>query len=190
MRAIRLSGHGAAHLRNYFVHEILKDGTRVTVRAVRPEDGPAILDAFGKLDKDSVYRRFFSPKKELSGAELSSLTEVDLKQVVALVVTTQITMQMQDCEVLIAGGRFAVVPSAPSRVAELAFLTGKDYRGRGIASLLLRHLAELGRNAGLSAFEADVLADNEAMLNVFRRSGLALSQRREGSVIHLNLSLL
>jgi RimJ/RimL family protein N-acetyltransferase len=133
-----------------------------------------------------VYRRFFSPKKELSGTELSSLTEVDFKQVVALVITTQ----MQECQVLIAGGRYAVVPSARPRVAELAFLTGKDYRGRGIASLLLRHLAEFARNAGLSVFEADVLADNEAMLNVFRRSGLPLTQHREGGVIHLKVSLL
>ena len=73
--------------------------------------------------------------------------------------------------------------------AELAFLTAADYRGRGIASLLLRHLALLAQAAGLSRFVADVLADNEPMLNVFRRSGLAMTQSREGNVIHVTLTL-
>jgi len=47
----------------------------------------------------------------------------------------------------------------------------------------------LAQAAGLSRFVADVLADNEPMLNVFRQSGLALTQRREGNVIHVTLTL-
>ena len=39
--------------------------------------------------EDSVYRRFFSPKKDLTAAELEQLTDVDFSQVVALVVTKQ-----------------------------------------------------------------------------------------------------
>jgi hypothetical protein len=38
---------------------------------------PSILEAFGKLDTDSIYRRFFSPKRELSASELKQLTAVD-----------------------------------------------------------------------------------------------------------------
>jgi GNAT superfamily N-acetyltransferase len=175
----------AAPSRDYLVRETLKDGEKVTVRAIRPDDAARILDAFGRLDRDSIYRRFFSPKKELSDAELKQLTEVDFKQVTALVVTTQ----AGDVEALLGGGRYAAEAGHPPQGAELAFLTAADYRGRGIASLLLRHLALLAQAAGLSRFVADVLADNEPMLNVFRRSGLALTQGREGNVIHVTLAL-
>ena len=72
---------------NYLARETLKDGTEVTVRAIRPDDGPAILEAFRALDAESIYRRFFSPKKELSDAELKQLTDVDFQSVMALVVT-------------------------------------------------------------------------------------------------------
>ena len=76
---------------NYLAREKLKDGTEVTVRAIRPDDGPAILEAFRELDAESIYRRFFSPKKELSDAELKQLTDVDFQSVMALVATAQRT---------------------------------------------------------------------------------------------------
>jgi len=170
---------------NYLAREKLKDGTEVTVRAIRPEDGPGILEAFRDLDAESIYRRFFSPKKELSDAELKQLTDVDCKRVTALVVTAR----QDGVEILLGGGRLATEGGDDPQSAELAFLTAGAQRGRGIASLLLRHLTRLGREAGLSRLEADVLGENQAMLNVFRRSGLPLAQHREGSVLHVTLTL-
>jgi RimJ/RimL family protein N-acetyltransferase len=171
--------------RNYLVRETLKDGTEVNVRAIRADDGPRILDAFNTLDRESIYRRFFSPKKGLSDAELTQLTEVDFSQVSALVVTTQ----CDGVETLLGGGRYAAEAGDRPQSAELAFLTGGVYRGKGIASLLLRHLTLLARETGLSRFEADVLAENQSMLNVFRRSGLPMTQQREGNVVHVTLAL-
>ena len=59
--------------RNYYVHETLKDGTPVTIRAIRKDDKKSILDAFRALDREAVYRRFFSPKEDLTGAELEQV---------------------------------------------------------------------------------------------------------------------
>jgi hypothetical protein len=75
--------------RNYAAGETLKDGTVVTIRAIRRDDANTLLEAFRNLDRESVYRRFFSPKKELTEAEVEQLTDVDFGQVVALVVTAQ-----------------------------------------------------------------------------------------------------
>jgi len=70
---------------SYAVKEALKDGTAVTIRALRPEDGNSVLEAFKGMDKESVYRRFFSPKKELTEREIKQLTDIDFSGVVALV---------------------------------------------------------------------------------------------------------
>ena len=51
----------------------------------------------------------------------------------------------------------------------------------------MRHLATLGREAGLRELIAEVLSENVPMLNVFERSGLAMSTRREGPVVHVTL---
>jgi GNAT superfamily N-acetyltransferase len=170
---------------DYLARETLKDGTEIAIRAIRAGDGPAILAAFGQLDREAIYRRFFSPKKQLSDAELKQLTEIDFTQVVALVVTAQ----NEGIETLLAGGRYAIDAGERPQSGELAFLTGEPYRGRGIASLLLHHLAILARERDLSQLEADVLAGNQPMLNVFRRSRLPMMQRREGNVVHVTLKL-
>ena len=172
--------------RNYTASETLRDGSCVAIRAIHRDDSNRILAAFERLDRESVYTRFFTFKKGLPKSELRSLAEVDFDHVVALVVTTR----TGDDEKLIGGGRYCseIAPQA-SKGAELAFITDNEYRGRGIASLILRHLVLIGRDRGLSWFEADVLAQNPAMLAVFDRSGLAMNQRREGNVVHVTLSL-
>ena len=172
--------------RNYYAQETLKDGTPVTIRAIRKDDKESILDAFRALDREAVYRRFFSPKEDLTDAELEQVTDVDFRQVVALVATVS---QADGEEIVIGDGRYAADKGEKPERAELAFIIAEPYRGRGIASLLLRHLARIAQDADLSAFEADVLAYNAPMLAVFQRSGLPICRRREGDIIHVTLSL-
>jgi RimJ/RimL family protein N-acetyltransferase len=171
--------------RNYTVTETLKDGTVVTIRAIRRADQEAIRAIFENLDEESTYRRFFGPKKELTDAELAYFTDIDFDQIVALVAT----VPSGDGEALIAGGRFAAEGPAPAQSAELAFTTEKGYRGRGLANLLLQHLVGIARELGLLRLKAEVLAENQPMLAVLRRSGLPIQQRQEGNVIHVTLAL-
>ena len=172
--------------RNYVASDTLKDGTTVTVRAIRAGDREALLAAFAALDRESIYTRFFTHKKELTDTELRHLTEPDSDHVVALVVATQ----TENAEKLLGGGRYcSELPLCVSRSAELAFVTADAQHGRGIASLILKHLVLIAREQGLQQFEADVLAHNRAMLAVFQRSRLIVSQRREANVVKVRLSL-
>lgn len=173
-------------LRNYSVDDRLSDGTAVTVRSIRHEDGGAILAAFKTMDREAIFTRFFGQKKTLTDTELKDFTDVDFNRVVALVVTVSTSGQ----ERLIGGGRyFAGLSHNGARSAELAFVTADGYRGRGIASLVLRHLVRIARQQGVDEFVAEVLAQNRAMLAVFRDSGLPESQSLDGTVVHVTLSL-
>lgn len=169
--------------RNYEAADRLKDGTPVVVRAIRHDDGVAILAAFKSLDPQSIYTRFFTAKKALTDTELKQITDVDFDRVVALV----IALAEKGGERPIGGGRYFA--DVPGKCAELAFVTDESFRGRGIASIVLRHLARIGRDQGVARFEADVLAQNQPMLAVFRHSGLPTSERPEGSTVHVTLSL-
>ncbi len=122
------------------------------------------------------------------------MTEVGLDRImtfdpvrdVVLVVTVGAGAQ----ETVIASGRFiGAANDGALRSGEVAFIVEEDYQGLGIAGRLLRHLADAARAKGAIAFEADVLAENKAMLGVFARSGLPMRQRREGGVVHVTLSL-
>jgi RimJ/RimL family protein N-acetyltransferase len=174
-------------LRSYLVKEVLRDGTPVTIRAIRKDDQTRIRAAFRVLDREAVYSRFFSPKKtDLTNAELEQVTDLDFRQVVALLA---IVSQEDSEEIVIGDGRYATIKGNKLGHAELAFIVAEPYRGRGVASLLLRHLTHIAQQAGLAVFEADVLAYNESMLAVLQRSGFPIYRQHEGDIVHVTLSL-
>jgi len=165
--------------------ETLKNGVTVGIRAIRPADRAGIVEAFGKLDPESVYTRFFRAKDSLEDQELKAATEVDFENVVALVVT----IESGGKEIIIGGGRYMAFGLPNERSAEIAFVVEEDYHGLGIAGRLLKHLAGIARQKGVSQFEAEVLPQNKAMLAVFLRSGLPMKQTQAEGVIHVTLSL-
>ena len=112
----------------------LRNGMKVRVRSIRPDDKDKLVKAFKNLDPESVYTRFFYHKKMLTDAELRAATEIDFESVVALVVTTGAGEQ----ETIIGAGRYAVIDeSGPARNAEAAFTVEEDYHRLGIARILL-----------------------------------------------------
>jgi GNAT superfamily N-acetyltransferase len=166
--------------------ETLKDGTAVTVRALRADDRDRLVRAFQLLDRESVYRRFFAFKSELTEADLDHVMTTDPDREVALVVTVGAGSN----ETIIASGRYiAAGTESPRRTAEVAFIVEEDYHGLGIARRLLAHLADIARSAGIAAFVADVLADNTSMLAVFSRCGLPMQTQHDHGVLHVTLSL-
>jgi len=164
----------------------LRNGTAVLIRAIRPDDRKRIIDAFDKLEPETVYTRFFSAKKALSEADLARIEASDFVHAAALVATIG---EGAD-EVIIGAGGYTVLdrPGAP-KTAELSFTIEEDYQGQGLSGLFMRLLTQIGRERGLQRFEAEVLAGNAAMLKVFQRSGLPMTRRSEDGVVHVVMQL-
>jgi RimJ/RimL family protein N-acetyltransferase len=172
---------------NYRVDDKLKDGTAVTIRAIRPDDKDRIVEAFKNLESESIYTRFFGHRGDLSDAELKIVTEVDFENTVALVVTIPAGGGE---ETIIGAGRYVLYdPPNTERSAEIAFTVEEDFHGQGIASRILKNLIHIAQEKGVSQFEADVLAENRAMLAVFARSGLPMKRSLEEGAIHMTLTL-
>ena len=170
----------------YAVTETLRNGMPVTIRAVRPDDRERLVTAFGKLERETVYTRFFSYKDELTDAELEHFTEVDFDRRVVLLVTTG----TGENEIVIGGGSYtAYLRSDGGLSAEVAFVVEEDYHGLGIAGRMLHHLVLIARERGIDRFEAEVLPDNRAMLAVFARSGLSMTEQRLDGTIHVTMAL-
>jgi GNAT superfamily N-acetyltransferase len=129
----------------------------------------------------SLYRRFFAVRREFSEKETDYFLEIDFVNHVALVAVANDAGQ----PTIVGAGRYVIV--GPGQ-AEVAFAIIDAYQGQGIGSALMRHLAILGREAGLRQFIAEVLSENVPMLNVFERSGLVMSRERDGTVTHVTLS--
>ena len=73
--------------------------------------------------------------------------------------------------------------------AEVAFLVEDAHQGRGIGQLLLEHLAQAGRERGVERFVAEVLPDNERMIQTFRDAGYRLVSDVEDGVMSLEFPI-
>jgi RimJ/RimL family protein N-acetyltransferase len=172
--------------RNYSVQETLKNGLRVTIRAIRPDDRDALRAAFKELEERTVYLRFFGPKQEISHRELMEATDVDFVRTVALVTCMQDGAE----EKIIGAGRYIAFGDAePPDRAEVAFTVEEDYHGLGIAGKMFRHLAGIAKQKGVLQFHAEVLPENKGMLAVFNRSGFPVKQEYAEGSVHVTLSL-
>jgi RimJ/RimL family protein N-acetyltransferase len=162
----------------------LKNGVRILLRAIQPDDRERLRTAFHRLEPRTIYKRFFGTKRDLSERELTAATSIDFDAVVALVAVLD-----SNPETIIGGGRYARFPGRDAPDAEVAFTVEEDYQGLGLASLILHELCAIARGAGIRHFIAEVLPTNTAMLQVFRRSGLPMTTRIEPGVVHVTLEL-
>jgi len=168
---------------NYNVTEHLRDERLLMIRAVRPDDKGLVLEALSGVSPESVYRRLFTTKKEITEEGLRKVTEVDFDTTVALVAA----LDKDGAEQLVGGGRY--IRSAGSPRAEVAFLIEDAFQGFGIASRIFKHLVAIARESGIAQFEAEVLPTNEAMLKVFTRSGLAIKKTPSRESVHVLMEL-
>lgn len=164
----------------------LRDGRAVTIRLMRPDDKQRLIDAFARLDRQSIYTRFFGYRKELPPGPLSRIHRIDGVRLAALVVT----LGSGDDETVIGSASYVADTAADGvREAEVAFTIEEDFQRQGLAGRLLAALAELARHHGIGRFRAEVLGGNAAMLGVFKRCGLPMQSRRSGETVELKLDL-
>lgn len=152
---------------------LLRTGRTLRIRPVRPEDREDVLELFRGMSRDSLYMRFFDMRTP-DAALRDSPTEVDYDRDFGVVGE-------------LGGGIAAIAhyfrsPRNP-KVAEVAFTTADRAQGCGIGTLLLEKLAQIARTKGIEMFRAEVLPDNQKMLDVFLCSGFEVtSKTAEGAV--------
>jgi RimJ/RimL family protein N-acetyltransferase len=160
----------------------LRNGERVEIRALRPQDRDDLIAAVGRTSSESLYRRFFAVRRHFTETEQSFYMNIDFVSHVALVALAN----ENGHPTIIGGGRYVV--DEPGQ-AEVAFTVIDTYQRQGVGAALLRHLAIIARQAGLRKLVAYVLADNRGMLKVFEKSGLKYSAKRESNSVNVRLGL-
>ncbi len=182
-RADRPSGSGASQ---YTAEEVLGDDTRLRIRAIRPDDKAALVELFGRLSRKAIYYRFLGAKKRLTPSELVYLTELDFHRKAALVAS----IDGEGRERIVGVGRYTCPPGGPDDRAEVALTVEDALQGRGIGTLLLKHLMQVAIAEGICSFDAYLFADNHRMVHLLERTGRVTQRSVEGGICHLVVSLL
>jgi GNAT superfamily N-acetyltransferase len=172
--------------RDYIGYDTLRDGRKVIVRAIRPDDKALLQEGMQHLSTQSQYFRFFTHKESLSEKELQYFTELDFVKHVALFAGFDENGQFSPA----GTGRYIVSASetagggtvsvenviAENVSAEIAVTVIEEFQGLGFATILLKHLIKIARSQSVQEFKGTVLPANQRMLNLVTRSGLPCKQ--------------
>jgi GNAT superfamily N-acetyltransferase len=159
----------------------LRDGTRVTVRPITPQDAEPLRAGFERLSEESRYRRFLSPMNELSGPMLRYLTEVDHHDHEALIALA--------ADRSVVGVARSVRSRSDPQVADVAVTVADDWQGQGLGTALLGLLADRARAEGIGRFTALMLATNRDMLDLFEALGPIRIVERGSGTTELEITL-
>ena len=163
----------------YTADVVLRDGSTLHLRPVRPEDDVKLLDMLQHMSSEALYYRFMTvPRIDLAKAAQLTRADFDRQYVLA--------GECSGAIVAIAG--YYVDDSSPRR-AEVAFAVADAWQGRGIGTRLLECLAEIGRRRDIRTFDAYVLGENRRMMDVFLESGFTVAQQLDQGVFHVTLQL-
>jgi len=156
---------------------VLRDGSQVSIRQVRPADAALLADGFARLSVQSRWLRFLTSKSELSPAELRYFTELDHHNHEALA-----AVDASDGRGL-GVARFIRLTEHPD-TAEVAVTVVDDWQGRGLGTELLIRLTDRARQEGIRRFTAMVATDNEAVLGLLQdiNADVTVTHRGAGTV--------
>jgi acetate---CoA ligase (ADP-forming) len=143
---------------------VLRDGSTVHIRVMRPEDESGLCALLNSLSAESRWLRFYCQQNSASLAA-EAHREAGLDHAFGLVASSG------DGERVVGHAFYVAIDDER---AEVAFTIANDFQGRGLGTILLGQLAEVAAANGIKVFEAEVVAANHAMLRVFRASGFPL----------------
>jgi GNAT superfamily N-acetyltransferase len=157
-------------------HVELRDGRVVTLRPIRADDAPALIELHHRLSPETQYLRFFGAKPTLSGDEAAYLASVDFVRRFAIVAT----VDEEGAERIVAVGRFDIDDDDH---ADVAIVVRDDHQRAGLGTAILERLVEVARGRGVKAFSGEILAENEKMLGLLRGAGLTIGRVEDAVVM-------
>ena len=143
----------------------------LSLRPVRPDDAPAVVNFFSHLAAEDVRLRFFTPMSEMPQKLLARLTQIDYDREMAFLL-------LDKTKDILGIGRLAADPD--NARAEFAVAVRSDLKGRGLGLLLMQRLIAYAEARGTGELFGDVLDDNARMLSLARKLGFAAAAQTSG----------
>jgi len=161
---------------------VLRDGARVRLRAIRPEDQDRLVTFYDRLSQHTAYQRFFSVMRRLPPDWARLLANVDYRRRLALLAE----LGPSEAPELIGVARYE--PTDEADTAEIAFVIQDGWQNRGLGRIMLGDLLAAAEARGIRRFRAYVLASNVRMLDLLKRYTDVQERRMESGVINILLA--
>ncbi len=162
---------------------LLRDGSKILLRPIRREDAERWLAFVSRLSPDTKYLPLRGMVREIGPDAAARYCAVDYINTFAFVAEVLKERRKE----IVAIGRYYRLPNRYS--AEADFIVDDAYRGKGIATQLIKWLANVARDSGITTLEGDVPSENEEMMSVLRDYGFHLTSKLKGGIYHVTVPI-
>ena len=159
----------------------MKDGSRIVLRPIRPEDEPMEAEMFTKFSERTQQYRFFQLIKDISHELMVRFTQIDYDREIAII------GELKSPQGPKMTGVARIIADPYNETAEFAIVVADPWQNQGLGSKLTDFVLKIARRRNLKKIFAEMLVENTAMIHILEKRGFATS-RREG-VCHAELVL-
>jgi len=160
----------------------LRDGARLRLRPIRPEDQERLVAFYDRLSRHTAYQRFFTVMRRLPPDWAHLLANVDYERRLALLAEHG----PPEAPDLVGVARYE--PTDQADTAEIAFVIQDGWQNRGLGTLMLDALLAAAEARNIRRFRAYVLANNARMIDLLVRFTNVQERRMESGVTELLLT--
>ncbi|MCJ7560782.1 bifunctional acetate--CoA ligase family protein/GNAT family N-acetyltransferase [Candidatus Bathyarchaeota archaeon] len=165
----------APYPNKYVMQWELKNGTKVLLRPIKPEDEGHFNELFKSLSEETMRFRFFEIIKELSHETLTRYCNLDYDREIAIVT------ELPNADRKIIGAvRLIVEPDGKS--GEFAVLVGDQWQGLGLGSKLIDYIASIAKDMHLEKIIGYVISNNYKMIRLCEKKGFAMETLDEDTI--------
>lgn len=155
----------------------IKNGERLLLRPIKPEDEPAHHELFRRLSQQDVYFRFFRAIGDIQHDQLARYTQIDYDREMAFIATTGGDNGSEQTL-----GVARAVSDADNYEAEFAIVVASDLQGQGLGYKLLDKLIRYCRERGIRRLVGQTLSENRKMCQMVDSYGFELYYMDDGTV--------
>lgn len=160
-----------------------KNGERILLRPIKPEDEPLWLDLLSRCSQETLWRRFRYLFKEATHEMATRFCYVDYDREVAMVAEVEKNSTRQ----LVAVGRLVSDPD--HETAEYAVMVADEWQACGVGNAITGAMLDLARKWGVREVTGETSYDNWPMRSIFQRHGFQFVGRSMDDVVLARLAL-
>ena len=162
-------------------HLTLRDGEKVLIRPLRPEDAALYPDFLAEVTADDLRLRFFAPMREVSPELIDKLVHYDPALAIAFIAIAEPSGRML--------GVVRLHDDTKGTGGEFAILVRSHLKGHGLGWLMMKHVIAFAQDKGLEKIHGQVLAENLTMLQMCEELGFQVTDGGEPGVKTVTLPL-
>lgn len=153
----------------------LRDGRKVILRPIKPEDEPLWLEMFHNFSEESIHFRLFQTIIQPAHEYSARYCNIDYDRELAIVAEIEEDGKRKMLGVV----RLNLDTSGKS--GEISFIVTDTWHGQGLGSKMVDYMIEISKDKKLETIHAIMLPDNYKAIKLLREMGFTVESMDDGT---------